>query len=455
LSASPVKALRAVRWLLAKDLRILRRSPLMVAVLVLYPAVVAVLIGLALSKGPDRPTVAVVNEIPPSERLIVGGRRVDLTDISGEVGDRVNAVPVSTREEAISMVRDGEALGALIIPRDLIRKLETQLDRPRVEVIVNDEDPLKARLVDDTITSLMADINQRLSRAYTRVNLGYLNLIPRGGPVSALGTRFDVLGLENVARIARRARAALPPGSPERAELARVVRFAVLARQNLDLTDEVLAAIRQPIGVQQSSLSGERVPLDAFAATVAVTLSLAFVTVLLAAGALALERAENAFTRLVRGPASKGVLVAEKVVLAAASASLVTLAMALGLSAFVPLEWSRFPAWIAALVMGAISFAAFGVAIGALARELPSASLLAFGLLLPLAFLALVPSGVVSEALYDLSRAISAAFPFRATIDALDSALHGEGALLAPLLHLAALAVGYAVLARLALRRFA
>ena len=49
-----------MRWLLVKDLQILRRSPLLVALLVLYPVVVAVLIGLALSRGPERPKVAFV-----------------------------------------------------------------------------------------------------------------------------------------------------------------------------------------------------------------------------------------------------------------------------------------------------------------------------------------------------------------------------------------------------------
>ena len=47
-----------MRWLLVKDLRILRRSPLLVALLVLYPIVIAVLIGFALSRGPDKPEVA-------------------------------------------------------------------------------------------------------------------------------------------------------------------------------------------------------------------------------------------------------------------------------------------------------------------------------------------------------------------------------------------------------------
>ena len=50
-----------MRWLLLKDLQILRRSPLLVALLVLYPIVIAVLIGFALSRGPDKPEVAFYN----------------------------------------------------------------------------------------------------------------------------------------------------------------------------------------------------------------------------------------------------------------------------------------------------------------------------------------------------------------------------------------------------------
>ena len=47
-----------MRWLLLKDLQILRRSPLLVSLLVIYPIVLSVLIGLALSAGPDKPKVA-------------------------------------------------------------------------------------------------------------------------------------------------------------------------------------------------------------------------------------------------------------------------------------------------------------------------------------------------------------------------------------------------------------
>jgi hypothetical protein len=74
---------------------------------------------------------------------------------------------------------------------------------------------------------------------------------------------------------------------------------------------------------------------------------------------------------------------------------------------------------------------------------------------LPIAVLGLVPSGAVSSGLYDLIRIISGAFPFRATVDALDSALSRSDGIGVPLLHLALLCLAWLVVARVALRRFA
>jgi ABC-2 type transport system permease protein len=95
------------------------------------------------------------------------------------------------------------------------------------------------------------------------------------------------------------------------------------------------------------------------------------------------------------------------------------------------------------------------VAFGALTREVRAASLLAFMASLPIAVLGLVPSGAVSNALYDVIRVISAVFPFRATLDALNSAVGGSGGIGMPLLHLTLLVLGWIAVARLALRRFA
>jgi len=447
--------MRAIRWLLVKDLRILWRSPVTTAVLVVYPVAVALLFGFALSRGSDKPTVALVDQVPPGEELTIGDQQ--LGDVVGrrELAKRVKVEDVSSRRKAERKVRDGDALAALIIPPDAVSKAESQLESSQVELLVNEEDPVKGQLVDDAIASVVAAENRRLSRALVRTNLRYLKLLLEGGRVSVLGNEFTVLGLRRIGEITRAARRALPRRSPVRLQLDRVIRFNQLALQNFGIGGKALSAVGEPIKVKKVVLSGTRVPLTSFAAALAVAVSLMFVTVLLAAGALALERTENTFARLVRGPVSRTGLLAEKVLLAGGVGVLVTLLMVFVLSAFVAVEWGRFELWLLVLVVGGAAFAAFGTALGTLAREVSAASLLAFAALLPLVFCALVPSGVVSPWLYDLTRAVSAVFPFKPALDAVQAAFYGDGDLPGPLFHLLGLGLAFALAARAGLRRFA
>ena len=451
-----------MRWLLLKDLQILRRSPLLVGLLVAYPILVALLIGFAISGGPDKPTVAFYNGVPPGEEsFVVGGEERSTDEFADRLFDSVEAIRVDSREEAIEKVRDGEALGALIVPPDAAEKLRNSLslsgtpERPEVEVIYNAEDPIKKRFVESTIEARLAEANQALSGEITKIGASYLDILLKGGKIDLFLREFDILGLERSEQILREQAARLPEGSTGRAELERVAQFAGLAVDNLDLSDAILDSISEPVLVKQTDLNGEDAPLDSYAVAVAVTVSLMFVTVLLASGMLALEREEHAFGRLVRGLVTRLELLGEKVVLSAMCAFVLAAVMVAGLSAFVAIAWSQAPAWLAALAFGALAFSAMGVAIGGLAREVRAASLLAFLLSLPIAFLALVPSGTVSATLFDIIEAVSAAFPFEPTLEALDRTLNeSDQSVLAPLAHLAALAVAYLAVARLAIRRF-
>jgi ABC-2 type transport system permease protein len=446
--------MRSIAWLLSKDLRILWRSPLTTAVLVVYPVAVALLIGFAFSRGADRPTVAILNQVPADEQVQIGNQRLGSVLGSGELSSRVKTINVSSRDEAARKVRDGDALAALIIPRDTARKAASQLEQSQVELLVNQEDPVKGQLVDDAISSLVAAENRRLSRALIKENLQYLQLLLKGGTVNVLGNEFTVLGLQRIGQITRAAKRELPRGSRARGQLDQVIRFNTLAQQNFDLGARALTAASEPIKVRKEVLSGSRVPLTSFAAALAVAISLMFVTALLASGSLALERTENAFSRLVRGPMSRSALLGEKVVLAGTVGLVVTLLMVVVLGGFVSLEWGRFPLWLLALVIGGLAFGAFGVALGAVARDTSAASLLAFTVLLPLVFCALVPSGVVSPWLYDLTRGVSAVFPFKPALKAIEAAFYGDGALLGPLFHLTGVGCAFALAARVAVRRF-
>ncbi len=445
-----------MRWLLLKDLQILRRSKLLVSLLVVYPIAIATLMGFALSSGPDKPRVAFLNQVPANRETIqMGDQKINIRTYTGELLKAIETVPVQNREEAVSTVRSGAVLAAMIIPQDFTQKLSTGgFSRASVEVIYNG-DALKQSFVTSTISSKLAAANAALSGEVNRLASGYIKTLLDGGSLDLFGEHFPILGLRDSSRRIDQTLADNPTAANRR-RLGPVQEFAHLALANTGRATDVLNTVQKPVNVEQTVLSGRRTPLDTFAVAVAVTVSLMFVCVLLASGLLALEREENTFARLARGLVPGGWLLAEKVILAAACSFAVTLVMLLGVSLFVALDMGRIGLWLLALGGGALAFAALGVAIGCLAREVRAASLLAFGLSLPLAFLALVPSGGVSPALYDVIRVISAVFPFKTALEAMDAAVNGSSPGLGQALaHLALLVAVFGAAARAGLRRFA
>lgn len=450
--------LGSMRWLLLKDLQILRRSPLQAVLLVAYPILIAVLVGFAISRGPEKPRVAFLNEVPAGTRISVGGQQLPSANVKGRICGRVECVFVENREQAEAQVKSGEVLAALVLPSDLVNKINSLSTLtpgvPEVEVLVNEENAVKAELVDDRITTLLAQANLAIARRIGAEGGRYLNLIVNGGEFRALGGSFHILGLRTSARILEAVTPALPKSLQP--SLEEVTNFAAEARDNLDVAKPLIDRLAQPIKVDKVVIGGKSPPLEIFAIAVAATLTLAFVVVLLVAGSLALEREENAFPRLTRGLVSNGVLLGEKILLGVVAGLLVTLLMLAGLAIFVPLEWSRFGLWLLAILVSGAALGAAGAALGAAAREVRAVSLLAFMVTLPIAFLSLVPSGAVGGAVFDAIRVVTALFPFKPALQAITAGLDSAGpGIGGPLLHLAVLFVAYAAIARLALRRFA
>ncbi len=448
-----------MRWLLLKDLQILRRSPLQAVLLVLYPVLIAVLVGFAISRGPEKPKVALLNEVPSNARISLSGQKLPKANVQQRICAKVECLYVHSRAEAESKVDSGEVLAALILPEDLINKINSLATlspgTPQVEVLVNESDPLKGSAVDDKISALLAQANLAIAKRIAVEGGNYLNLVIKGGNLPGLAGAIHILGLEASAHILEAVEPALPKG-PLRIALAQVIEFANEAGENLNIAGPLIDRLAQPISVHKVAVGDSSPPLETFAIAAAATLTLAFVTVLLVAGSLALEREENAYPRLTRGLVSSEALLGEKVLLGVAVGLVVTLLMLGGLTIFMPLEWGRFALWLPAILLGGAASAAAGAALGAAAREVRAVSLLAFMVTLPIAFLSLIPVGTVGKSLFDAIKVITALFPFKPALEALTAALEaGNGSIGGPLLHLAILIVAYGLIARIALRRFA
>ena len=450
-----------MRWLLIKDLQILKRSPLLVGLLVVYPIAIALMIGFALSSPPGKPKVALFNEVPTGNGLLsFGNQKINVSNYADELYQSIDPIKVNSRAEAIAKVKSGQAAAALIIPADIVSQINSLITQgvgnPTVELILNTKDPIERQFADQAISARVAQVEQAVSKQVLRVAVSDLQQTLNGGTLQFLGQNVPLLGLKNSRTIVQGTIASLPKGSPLVPALRQVVNFASLAIDGLGFATPVLSSIGSPLTVQTTDLAGKTTPTASYAAAIAVIVSLMFVGVLLAAGLLALERSEHAYSRLVRGLVTPEGLLSEKIVLAAAGAASVTLVMSAFVSLFVHLDWARFPLWLAALGLGGLAFAALGVAIGGLAREVSVASLMAFLLSLPIAFVALVPADAVSGTLKSILDAIAFVFPFKAALQAVSNAFSGAAPGIGwPLVHLAVLTLVFGALARLALRRFA
>jgi hypothetical protein len=446
--------MRKIRLLLVKDLRILGRSPALLAALVLYPLVFTVLVGLVVRYASDRPRVAFVDLDGLPETLTVGGQRFNVPNVISEVQGSVDLVPME-EEDADRQLATGGIVAEIVVPPGFASKLRGMVESPRL-VLRTARGGLSGRVEQQT-QALVYALNQRLQEAYIKANLEYVKLIVEGGQGSFLGEEFDVVGLERAAELLDEIRRTSDdPTIVRRAgELATFVREAQLA---LSASDESLRATANPIVLEVDTKAGRTWLLSAQLQAYALGLTLAFICVLLAAAALAAERDENVIGRLARGLVSLADLVVVKVLLAGLVAVVLGLAIALLFGALAEVldvtggePWERIPLLVIGLALAGAAFGAFGALVGALARESRMAVLVAFLAALPLVLIGLVPEGAAQAAWW-----AAHAFPFSHSVDFFQAALYDTdpwGELAREAGWLAGLALAFGAAARVAVRR--
>lgn len=400
--------------LLGKDLRVLRRSPALAVLLVVYPIAIAGLVGLVASYANSKPRVALVDEdvLPPTIR--VGGRTFDVASTIDRASGEVTLVSL-TRAAAERDLRSGRIVAMLVVPRGFVGDLRSMARSPQLELKTT-KGGLSIR-VTQQVQALVYQLNRELQDAYIDANVGYIDLLRRGGRGTFGGREVDVLGLQATARLL----ADLPAGP----RLDRIRDFVRTAELALGETDEALRATARPIELVQSRDAGRTWALSAQVQAYGLALTITLLAVLLAAAALAAERDERVLQRLRLGLAGPGEIVAAKVALAALVSAALGLGIALAFGVVVELgrveggePWSRLPLLAGGLALAGAALGALGSLVGAVARESRTASLVAILLVLPVVFLGLVPREVAP-----LAGVVSDAFPFGHAVRLLGSAL--------------------------------
>jgi hypothetical protein len=433
--------------LLRKDALVLRRSPLLLGILLAYPIAIAVLVGLVASYANSKPRVALVDEdnLPPT--VVIGGKRFHVDRTIDEVSKNVKLVRLSP-EQASQQLRSGKVVAVVTVPPGFISTLKAMVRSPQLEVQLS-RGTISSR-VDQQVQALVYSLNRQLQRAYIGNNLRYVTLILHGGDGTFLGRPFNVLGLERSEQVLR--------GMRQTPDVRRLEDFIHDARLALANTGHALKATAHPIELVRADARGRTWVLSAQVQAYALGLTITFLTLMLAAGSLAAERDENVIGRLARGLVGLGHLVWAKVALAAVLAMVLGVSIAVAFGVIIEIggvtggePWRRLPLLVLGLLLAGGALGALGALLGALAREARSASLVALLVVLPIVFLGLIPSEIVPPAGW-----ASAALPFSHAVSFFSSALYDLspwGEVIRQAIWLLVLGAVFGALARLGARR--
>ena len=400
--------MKAVRLLLAKDLRVLARSPLLAAVLVAYPLLVAVLLALVAGYANAKPRVAFVDDdnLPPV--VEIGGRNFHVERTIERVSENVTLVRLD-RAEAERQLGNGKVVAVVRVPPGFVAQLKLMARSPQLELETTRG--LLASRVTQQMQALVYSLNRELQDAFIEANLEYVDLILHGGEGRFLGRRFDVLGLER---------------AEDRVSDPEVREFIEVAQLALDETDDALQATANPIELTAARASGRTWAVSAQVQAHAFAVVVGFLAAVLAAAALAAERDERVLSRLARGLVSFGEVLTAKLALAALVAGTLAVALAVVFGVAVELAgveggepWSRIPLLAPGAALAAAAFGALGALLAALARDARSATLAAVLVTLPVVFLGVVPREAAPAAGW-----ASDAFPFAHTVRLFDALLY-------------------------------
>jgi ABC-2 type transport system permease protein len=433
---------------LRKDVRTLVRTPVLLVVLLAYPLLIAALLGLVAGYASSKPRVAFVDRDGLPARLVVGTHAFDVNATIDEVARNVRLVRLDA-DDAARQLADGKVVAVVTVPPGFVATLQQMVESPTLELAVT-RGGTSAR-VRQQVQALVYSLNRKLQRAYIDANLEYVQLILHGGDGRFLGQSFDVLGLDGTERELR--------ALPQNERVKRIEAFVHDARRALARTGDALRATAAPIELRELPQRGRTAVLSAQVQAYALGLTLTFVALVLAAGALAGERDENVLGRLARGLVPPGRLVAAKVALAGVVATVLGLGVAFAFAAVIVIgdapggePWGRLPLLAAGLALTGAALGAVGSLVGALAREARTASLVAVLLVLPIVFLGLIPPEVFAAAGW-----VSDGLPFAHGVRLFSATLydlHPWGAVARETAWLVGLGALFSLLARSAVRPF-
>src|SRR5262249_8458383 len=182
--------LKAPWLILRKDLLVLRRSPALLAVLIAYPLVIALLIGLTAAYANAKPRVAFVDLDGIPHTLNVAGQTFNIDHLIDDVAKNVEIVRMS-EQQADRQLASGRVAAVVTVPQGFVSDLKGLVSSPHL-TLATGSGGITPR-VRQQMQALVYNLNLRLQRAFIKADIQYVNLLLHGGKGRVLGHDFSII----------------------------------------------------------------------------------------------------------------------------------------------------------------------------------------------------------------------------------------------------------------------
>jgi hypothetical protein len=400
------------RELAVKDMKLIVRRRLLLALLILYPFAFMGVIGLTYGAGRKASVGVVMGADDAGSKVWVDGEPLGARDIVDRyVGEAADVRYVKSEEEAVEGLRRGKLDAVLIMPDDLVERLRTLNQSAGVKAIVDETNPWMASASESALRGALSRINRAVvEEKLQAVNAGLQVLITGG---DFFGN--EVIGMQMVIRDLEEVRAALEDPFL-REKLQNELSLARTIVEDLGEASDYLRATALPIELEVVGISGKALRLDSAALPLLLGLSTLWTGVLCAAVLLGMEE-EWGMRRRLRMTAAKDMTVmaakASVALLIVFGQSLVMMVVSM---LVVHADPASIPASLMVICLTSLSSIGIGLLVAAFMRESAGAVIVSVMICLPLLFLsgAVFPLGQMPSYLRAISRLIPFTWAFEA-----------------------------------------
>ena len=400
------------RELAVKDMKLIVRRRLLLALLILYPFAFMGVIGLTYGAGRKASVGVVMGADDAGSKVWVDGEPLGARDIVDRyVGEAADVRYVKSEEDAVEGLRRGKLDAVLIMPDDLVERLRTLNQSAGVKAIVDEANPWMASASESALRGALSRINRAVvEEKLQAVNAGLQVLITGG---DFFGN--EVIGMQTVIRDLEEVRSALEDPFL-REKLQNELSLARTIVEDLGEASDYLRATALPIELEVVGISGKALRLDSAALPLLLGLSTLWTGVLCAAVLLGMEE-EWGMRRRLRMTAAKDMTVmaakASVALLIVFGQSLVMMVVSM---LVVHADPASIPASLMVICLTSLSSIGIGLLVAAFMRESAGAVIVSVMICLPLLFLsgAVFPLGQMPSYLRAISRLIPFTWAFEA-----------------------------------------